>query len=129
MAVINIITKNADDIKGVDVSATGGSFDTKKFNLLAGGSYEKLQVSGSIDYLNTNGPKLVIDKDRFAGQSYTAAPGRTDQNLEKTDVFLKMLYGDLSFKGQYVNKDRGAYIGNSYTLTDENFITIHCCPK
>lgn len=124
VAVINIVTKDAGDIKGVDVSATGGSFDTKKFNFLAGGSYEKLQVSGSIDYLNTNGPKLVIDKDRFAGQSYTAAPGRTDQNLEKTDVFLKASYGNLTFKGQYVGKDRGAYIGNAYALTDENFITF-----
>ncbi|MEW6739193.1 MAG: TonB-dependent receptor plug domain-containing protein [Nitrospirota bacterium] len=124
VAVINIITKNSDDIKGVDVSATGGSFDTKKFNLLTGGSYEKLQVSGSIDYLNTNGPKLVIDKDRFAGQSYTAAPGRTDMSLEKADMFLKASYGDLTFKGQYINKDRGAYIGNSYALTDENFITF-----
>jgi iron complex outermembrane receptor protein len=122
VAVINIITKNADDIKGVDVSATGGSFDTKKFNLLAGSSYEKLKVSGSIDYLNTNGPKLVIDKDRFAGQSYTKAPGRTDLSLEKTDVFLKASYGNLTFRGQYVGKDRGAYIGNAYALTDENFI-------
>lgn len=123
VAVINIVTKNADDIKGVNVSATGGSFDTKKFNFLAGAFYEKLQVSGSIDYLNTNGPKLLIDKDRFAGQSYTAAPGRTDLNLEKTDIFLKASYGNLTFKGQYVSKDRGAYIGNAYALTDENFIT------
>ncbi|MCL5976589.1 MAG: TonB-dependent receptor [Nitrospirae bacterium] len=123
VAVINIVTKDAGDIKGVNVSAAGGSFDTKKFNLLAGGSYEKLQVSGSVDYLNTNGPKLLIDKDRFAGRSYTAAPGRTDANLEKTDIFLKASYGNLTFKGQYTGKDRGAYIGNAYALTDENFIT------
>ncbi len=123
VAVINIVTKDADDIKGVNVSATGGSFDTKKFNLLAGGSHEKLKVSGSIDYLNTNGPKLLIDKDRFAGRSYTTAPGRTDANLEKTDIFLKASYGNLTFKGQYTGKDRGAYIGNAYALTDENFIT------
>jgi len=122
-AVINIVTKSADDIKGFDISATGGNFDTKKFNVLGGKSFDKFQISGAVDYINTEGPKLVIDKDRFAGQSYTAAPGRTDQNLEKTDVFLKASYGDLTFKGQYVNKDRGAYIGNAYALTDENFIT------
>lgn len=123
VAVINIVTKDADDIKGVNVSAAGGSFDTKKFNLIAGGSHEKLKVSGSVDYLNTNGPKLVIDKDRFSGQTYTTAPGRTDANLEKTDIFLKASYGNLTFKGQYTGKDRGAYIGNAYALTDENFIT------
>ncbi len=123
-AVINIVTKDADDIKGVAVSATGGSFDTKKFNVLGGKSLGEFQISGAVDYINTNGPKLVIDKDRFAGQSYTAAPGRTDASLEKTDIFLKASYGNLGFKGQYINKSRGAYIGNAYALTDENSINF-----
>jgi iron complex outermembrane receptor protein len=124
VAVVNIITKDADDIGGIKTTAEGGSFDTKRFNVLGGKSFNDFQASGSFDYLNTDGPKLVIDRDRLsaAQPAVTRAPGRTDLNLEKTDVFLKLSYGDLTLKGQYVAKHRGAYVGNAFALTDENFI-------
>lgn len=121
-AVINVVTKNADDTDGIEISAAGGTFDTKKTNFLGGKSFGDFQVSGALNYLNTNGPDPLIEKDRFAGRSYTTTPGRADMHLEKSDAFLKVSYGDITFKGQYVSKNRGAYIGNASALTDENFI-------
>lgn len=120
-AVINIVTKDADDIKGVNVSATGGSFDTKKFNVLGGKASGEFQISGAVDYINTDGPKLLIESDRLSASqpSITMAPGKADLHLEKTDIFLKVLYGNLNFKGQYIKKNQGVF-GISYALTDEN---------
>ncbi|BCB96932.1 hypothetical protein JZK55_18540 [Dissulfurispira thermophila] len=96
-------------------------FDTKKFNVLGGKSLGEFQISGAVDYINADGLKLLIESDRLSATqpSITMAPGKADLHLEKTDIFLKALYGNLSFKGQYIKKNHGAF-GISYALTDEN---------
>jgi iron complex outermembrane receptor protein len=121
VAVINIITKNADDIDGIRVTAGGGSFETKRANILSGKSLGEFQISGAIDYLNTDGPNLLVESDRLSVSqpTVTMAPGKADLHLEKTDIFLKALYGNLTFIGQYTKKNHGAF-GISYALTDEN---------
>lgn len=120
VAVINVITKDADDVNGARVTAGGGSFDTKKIGLLAGESNNGLQFLGSVDYFSTDGPKPLVEKDRISGAPFSTAPGTTDQYVEKSDIFLKALYDSWSFRGQYVGKKRGAYIGFFHALTDEN---------
>lgn len=118
VAAINIITKDADDTDGVEVSAAGGSFDTKKISLVGGKSFEKFEIAGSIYHVDSEGPRLNIDADRFAGKPYSKTPGETDSYLEQTEVFLKASYGDLMFTGQYFDKERGTYIGFGNALTD-----------
>ncbi len=49
VAVINIITKDAADTDGIGVNAAGGSFNTKNINILSGGSYKGIVISGSAD--------------------------------------------------------------------------------
>lgn len=59
MATINIITRDAIDIYGLEVKIGGGSFDTFKGSLTGGAEYEDdLKISGNFDYFRTNGPKL-----------------------------------------------------------------------
>ncbi len=118
VAAINIITKNADDTDGVEVTAAGGSFDTKKFSLVGGKSFEKFEIAGSIYNADSDGPRLTIDADRFAGKPYSKTPGKTDCYLKQNEVFLKASYGDLTFTGQYFDKERGTYIGFGNALTD-----------
>ncbi|MGD0283666.1 MAG: TonB-dependent receptor, partial [Dissulfurispiraceae bacterium] len=80
---------------------------------------------GNINYLKTDGAKLPIQKDRLSASEPTVsmAPGNSDLALEKTDIFLKAAYGNLSLKGQYLINHRSAYIGNASALTDNNLIT------
>ncbi len=123
LAVINVVTKDAEDPKGTLVTLGGGSFNTKRANVLSGVSDNGLHFLGSIDYFSTDGPRLLVENDRpaaFPILNNSTAPGTTDQYMEKTDVFLKALYGSWSFRGQYVGKKRGAYIGFFHSLTDEN---------
>jgi outer membrane cobalamin receptor len=118
VAAINIITKDAQDTDGVEVTAAGGSFDTKKFSLVGGKSFEKFEIAGSVYHADSDGPRLTIDADQFAGKPYSKTPGKTDSYLQQTEVFLKASYGNLEFTGQYFDKERGAYIGFGNALTD-----------
>ena len=112
-AVINVITKSPNDIGGGEIKVSGGSFDSRKVNLLGGKIFENgIQVLGSLDYWKTNGPNLEINKDRLGNR------GDADTEFEKTDLFLNLIYKDLSFKGQYIAKSRPTYIGFAYALTD-----------
>lgn len=121
VAVINIITKSAEDMEGAHVSVSGGSFDTQKYNLLAGKTFKNgLKISGSIDYLKTRGPDLLIKKDRLSGTPYTTAPGNADARFEGTGINVEASYKNVTYRGQYLASDRGAYIGLGYALTDFN---------
>jgi iron complex outermembrane receptor protein len=119
LSTINIATKNADDIDGVNLTAGAGSFGAKKVNITAGRSFGDLQISVSADYLTTDGAKLLIERDRLL-PPVTRTPGKTDTSFEKTDIFIKASYGEFELKGHYMNKKGGAYIGIHYALTDGN---------
>jgi iron complex outermembrane receptor protein len=121
VAVINIITKSAEDMEGANVSVSGGSFDTRKYNLLAGKTFENgLKISGSIDYMKTHGPDLRITRDRLSGTPFTKAPGNADTRFEGTGIYFEVSYKNLTYRSQYLANDRGAYIGLGYALTDFN---------
>ena len=123
VAVINIITKNAEDIEGITATVAGGSFDTQKYNLLLGKTFENgLKIFSSVDYWETNGPNIRIAKDRLSGTPFTTAPGDADTGFNAIDVFLKASYKNLTYRGHYLANDRGAYIGFGNALTDDNSI-------
>lgn len=118
VAVINVVTKDADDIDGVEVKAAGGSYGTGKVNLTGGKVFGKLTVAASGDYLSSDGARLLVPRDSLSSTALnSAAPGTTSQQLERGDFFLKASLGDWSLMGQYVNKSRGANIGINYALT------------
>lgn len=121
VAVINIVTKDAEDIKGIQLTAGGGSFDTEHYNLLYGNAGEKLKILGSIDYFDTDGAKIKIEDDALTGTPFTKTPGTASLGEEKTDLFLKASYGYLSFRGHYQRATNEDYIGMAYALTDETY--------
>jgi len=126
VSVVNIVTKNAEDIDGLRASITGGSFDTQKYNLLFGRTLENgLQVFSSLDHWKTDGPNLRIEEDRLSGTPFTTAPGNADTGFEATDLFLKLIYKDLSYRGHYQANDRGVYIGFANALTDDNSLKFN----
>ncbi|MFA7060337.1 MAG: TonB-dependent receptor [Pedobacter sp.] len=115
VATINIITRNAEEINGLEVKAGGGSFDSYKENLVVGKAIgDKLTVSGSLDHNQTNGPRLKVEADTLN------ASGTPDMKGKQTDIFLKIGYGDLSFRGHYLTKRQGMYIGMASALTDDS---------
>lgn len=120
VAVINVITKDLNDIDGIQMTASTGSFDTRKINLLGGKEIKDFEIFGSIDFWKTSGPNLVIERDLLTSTSITTTPGNAELENEKTDIFFNLRYGDLDFTGQYIRKIRDDYIGFSYALTDDS---------
>jgi iron complex outermembrane receptor protein len=121
VATINIITRNAEEIDGVELKGGGGNFDSWKTNLVGGKVInDKLSIVASLDHQQTNGPRLTIEADTLTGTPYSKAPGPTDLYSKQTDAFLKFGYGDLSFRGQYLNKTQGMNVGIVSAITDDS---------
>ncbi len=119
LAVINVITKDTEDIDGFQLTTGGGSFDTQNYNLLFGKEYKDLKISGFFDYLDTEGFSKKIEQDIIFTDPASLTPGRSQNSKEKTDLNLKLSYKNLEIKGKYLKKRREGYIGFDDALTDD----------
>jgi iron complex outermembrane receptor protein len=129
LAVINIITKDAEDIDGVRVSSGYGRFDTREGNIVFGNTRWNVGVSGMFHYRETNGYDGTVESDSvttidkalvllgFPAASQT--PGRVEDWRREFDLNLKMTYKDFYVEGLYINKNRGGFAGIQNALTDE----------
>lgn len=121
VATINIISRNAEEINGLELKSGGGNFDSFKGNLVGGKSTDDgLTASGSLDHYQTNGPRLTVAADALTGTPFSMAPGTPDLSLKQTDAFLKVGYGDFSARGGYRTVHKGGFVGLGFALTDEN---------
>ncbi len=114
LGVISVVTKDGKDIDGVTLSAGAGSFDTEKYNLLAGKRFGDLDVALMLDYLTSDGDKLLIKADTFG------VSGKTDDFEDKFDAQLKLAYKDLSLNARYIDRTKGPYLGVGSALNDES---------
>jgi len=112
-ALINIITKDAKDIDGVEASIQGGSFNTKTFNLLFGKVYNDLSISGNINITQTDGYDPYIAADYF-GRS-----GNADISGERQDLHLKLDYKGFYFMSHYMNKEKKPFLGIYHALAQK----------
>lgn len=122
VATINIITRTAEEINGLEVKGGGGSFDSYKGSLIGGKAIgDKLTVSGNVDHQQTNGPKLTVEADALTGTPFSMAPGTPDLSFKQTNAFLKIGYGDLSFRGGYKTVRQASFVGFASAITDNNY--------
>ena len=119
LAVVNVITKDIEDIEGFQLTASGGSFDTQNYNILFGKEYKDLEISGFLDYFDTEGFSKKIEQDILFPASFSKSPGRAQTEKEKTDLNLKLSYKNLEIKGKYMKKRWEDYIGLADALNDE----------
>ncbi len=120
VAVINVITKNAQDIDGTLFKIIRGTFDTEKYNVTFGKRVDKLEVVGALSHMNTDGPRLRVSEDSIGNS------GRTNLRKKKEDFNLKLSYDDLvtrddkvTLNTKYTQRERADYIGLIGALNDE----------
>jgi len=128
--VINIITKEAEDIDGFELTARGGSWDTQQYNLLYGKTFGDLEVTFNLNYFKTHGHRAFIEEDLqtyFDGLWAPAgvppaslAPGRTNGGDEKYDVALNLKFKGFTFDGRYVDREREYPFGFYPVLNEES---------
>ncbi len=121
--VINIVTKNSNEISGLETGARYGSLNTKDVWLNYGHSGEKLNVSASVEFHKTDGNDETIPADAqtfldtVSGTSASLAPGEVNQQRENIDARLELGYGDFTFRsGAQIRSDGGLGIGLAQAL-------------
>ena len=119
LAVINVITKDTEDIDGFQLTTSGGSFDTQNYNILFGREYKDLKISGFLDYFDTEGFSKKIEQDIIFTDPASLTPGRSHNSKEKTDLNLKLSYKNLEINSKYLKKSREGYIGFDNALSDD----------
>ena len=125
LAVINIITKSASDIDGLEITSGFGSFDTQEYSILYGKQLYGVDITGFIDFYNTNGLSDTIKEDSLSARplffnQFSIAPGDTDDSRNKLDLNLKLSYNDLKLNAKYMNKDTESFVGPAFVLTDDS---------
>lgn len=94
--VINIITKTAVDIDGLEIGGRGGNFDRGDGWLLYGGNLGELDIAFSLQGGTTSGQKRIIDADaqsffdRQFGISASFAPGPVNLNRKYIDTSIDL---------------------------------------
>ena len=123
LAVINVVTKDASDIDGVEISTGFGSFDTQEYNILFGKNLYGVDITGLANFYNTNGLSDTIKEDALSGipffKRFSIAPGDTDDSRNKLDLNLKLSYKDLELNAKYMNKDVEPFVGPNFVLTND----------
>jgi outer membrane receptor protein involved in Fe transport len=101
--VINIITKDAPSAPSVDISATYGSFNTKKTSISGGGKWGELEVFGSFNARDYDGDDFdnITDQAGNTGTYKTGANGLSGTLQAKYKGFtLNVFATDTSMDNQ-----------------------------
>jgi iron complex outermembrane receptor protein len=124
--VINIITKDAEDVDGWEVIARGGSYDTQQYNLLYGKTFNDLEVAFNYNYFNTHGYDKHVNEDlqstldQLFLTNASLAPGRMKGDEEKYDFSLNVKYKGFTLDGRYVDREKDIPVGWNAALNEKS---------
>lgn len=120
VSVVNILTKNAQDINGLEVSAAAGNFETFNASFLFGKMLNELEMTLYADYMTTEGAERFFREDALSiYDRYTAldgitpislAPGEFQEAREKVDLAYTLSLRGFSLRGRFINKHREPFL-------------------
>ena len=111
-ALINIITKKAEDIDGTLASIKVGSYNTQTYNLLFGKKIDDISITTNLNYVTSDGYKAFVAQDAIGNSGYT------NPSTEKTSLNLNVDSKGFYFMGQYTDRKEGPRFGVSKVLTE-----------
>jgi iron complex outermembrane receptor protein len=115
--VVNVITKEAEDIDGYQLTARAGTHNTRQYNLLTGQTWKDLGIAFNFNYFDTDGFEPYIEADTQTATDQLAgsllktevetsyAPGYARGDDEKYDASLTLQYKGLKFDGKYMKRE------------------------
>ncbi len=124
--VVNIFTKDGEDVDGGMASVSAGSYDTRQVNLLAGDKFNDLEVALNVNYYDTDGfePYIVADTltviDEKLGTNSSLTPTDAKTEEEKYEVSFTMEYKGLTLDSHYIDREKTPFITPTYSVTEDN---------
>lgn len=121
--VINVITKDANEINGLEVGSRIGSFDTRDLWALYGGEIGGFDLVLSFEGRQTDGHDEDVDSDFQSfldgaiGTSASLAPGSVNNERDWIDTRLDISKGNWKFRaGLQSRQNVGAGVGAGESL-------------
>ncbi|PWF55334.1 TonB-dependent receptor [Massilia glaciei] len=115
--VINVITKRAADIDGLEAGARVGSFKSRDAWLQYGGRLGALSAAFYLRAGSSDGARRIIEEDSqtrldaIFGTSASLAPGPLNVGREAIDVRADLAYGKWRWRSAYQKRDVGVGAG------------------
>jgi iron complex outermembrane receptor protein len=122
--VINVITKSAADVDGMQVGGRVGSFASREAWFLAGDDVKGVDLSLSVEASTTDGDSdrdIESDGqtlfDNISSTNASLAPDALDTRMDRIDARLELGFGDWTARGWYWGqRDMGNGPGLSQAL-------------
>jgi outer membrane receptor protein involved in Fe transport len=111
LAVINVITRRGQDLKGFEVAGDAGSFNSYSGRLSYGQNFPRgLEVLASGTYYNSRGPQLYFRE--FDAPATNSGIARNCDYEQMPSFFAKLTYNnDLTLTGVYNSREKGVPTG------------------
>ena len=125
--IVNIITKEGQDVDGLQVTGRGGSFNTWEGNALFGKKIEGFEIAAYLDYMDTDGFRGHVDRDmqtlrdQHFGTHSSLAPGNMKGAEDRWDGQLTMKYRGFKFDGKYNTRKHDMPFGYFPKLDNRSF--------
>ena len=116
--MINVITKRGRNLKGTELSAEAGSFDTYKGRASYGNKFQnglEMLVSGS--YFTSGGQSLYFKEYNSPATNYGIA--RNCDGDQSYNFFSKLSFSDFSMEGGYQSREKGIPTGAFNTVFND----------
>jgi outer membrane cobalamin receptor len=114
-ALINIITKKAKDIDGVEVAVKYASDNTKVANLAFGKSYDDFDLTANLNYIKSDGNERFVKSDAIGKSGYS------NPILESVNAYLSLVHKNGFYaQGNYNITEDGPRYGVASALNDED---------
>jgi len=116
--VINIITKQVDDIEGTEVGTRIGQFNTRDGWLLHGKNWHNFAVVAMFEYNQTDGHDEIIEADNQTrwdnvfGTDASHAPGAFNGDRQTYNLILDLSHDKWRLRmGGHLGRDNGMGVG------------------
>jgi outer membrane receptor for ferrienterochelin and colicins len=121
--VINVITKSSADIKGTEVGARVGAFNSKNTWVQSGGKWGDIDTAVFVEAGHTDGEKQIVTADRQTqldqsfGTHASYAPGPVNTQHDAIDARIDLGYRNWRWRAGYQERDHvGSGTGVSQVL-------------
>lgn len=128
--VINIITKQAEDISGTETGLRVGSDDNYNAWLLRGGKWNGIEIAAALEVQDTNGSNeiITVDRqtllDRQSGTNASHAPSAIQRGRQRLDANLDLRRNHWRLRAAFQVRDKlGVGAGTSSALDPEGYLS------